>query len=116
MVRSSGELSASVEREFAGDASVGDGGDQGFDSAAGQGNVEPSVPVTESVEAEVPKPKRSKKKRVIYDSEGLPVAAHPPKRLRADYGTTGGSVTGGKSPSVLNRLLQDSRLTVDQGV
>ncbi|GJV07969.1 hypothetical protein Tco_1345625 [Tanacetum coccineum] len=73
VVRSSGELSASVEREFAGDASVGDGGDQGFDSAAGQGNVEPSVPVTEPVEAEVPKPKRSKKKRVIYDSEGLPV-------------------------------------------
>ncbi|GJW02073.1 hypothetical protein Tco_1560929 [Tanacetum coccineum] len=63
-------------------ASVGDGGDQGFDSAAGQGNVEPSVLVTEPVEAEVPKPKRSKKKRVIYDSEGLPVAAHPPKRLR----------------------------------
>ncbi|GJS38235.1 hypothetical protein Tco_0190708 [Tanacetum coccineum] len=40
----------------------------------------------------------------------------PTKRLRADYGTTGGSVTGGKSPSVLNRLLQDSRLTVEQGV
>ncbi|GJX25371.1 hypothetical protein Tco_0231667 [Tanacetum coccineum] len=95
VVRSSGELSASVEREFAGDASVGDGGDQGFDSAAGQGNVEPSVPVTEPVEAEVPKPKRSKKKRVVYDSEGLPIAAHPPKRLRADYGTTGGSVTRG---------------------
>ncbi|GKC06339.1 hypothetical protein Tco_0997949, partial [Tanacetum coccineum] len=35
VVRSSGELSASVEREFAGDASVGDGGDQGFDSVAG---------------------------------------------------------------------------------
>ncbi|GJY95294.1 hypothetical protein Tco_0511655 [Tanacetum coccineum] len=116
VVRSSGELSASVEREFVGDASVGDGGDQGFDSVAGQDNVEPSVPVIEPVEAEVPKPKRSKKKRVIYDSEGLPVASHPPKRLRADYGTTGGSVTGGKSPSVLNRLLQDSRLTVEQGV
>ncbi|GKD32754.1 hypothetical protein Tco_1248263, partial [Tanacetum coccineum] len=29
VVRSSGELSASVEREFVGDASVGDGGDQG---------------------------------------------------------------------------------------
>ncbi|GJR83290.1 hypothetical protein Tco_0154075 [Tanacetum coccineum] len=92
VVRSSGELSASVEREFAGDASVGDGGDQGFDYAAGQGNVEPSVPVTEHVEAEVPIPQA------------------------ADYGTTGGSVTGGKSPSVLNRLLQDSRLTVEQGV
>ncbi|GJS33996.1 hypothetical protein Tco_0532378 [Tanacetum coccineum] len=89
VVRSSSELSASVERELIGDASVGDGGDQG--------------------------PKRSKKKRVTYDSEGLPVASHPPKRLRADYGTTGGSTTGGKSPSILNRLLQDSRLTVEQG-
>ncbi|GJS22870.1 hypothetical protein Tco_0451502 [Tanacetum coccineum] len=88
----------------------------GFDSIVGQENVEPSVPVTEPVEAEVPRPKRSKKKRVIYDSEGLPVASHPPKRLRADYGTAGGSVTGGKSLSVLNRLLQDSRLTVEQGV
>ncbi|GKF94709.1 hypothetical protein Tco_0284409, partial [Tanacetum coccineum] len=37
-------------------------------------------------------------------------------RLRADYGTTCGSATGGKSPSVLDRLLQDSRLTVEQGV
>ncbi|GJZ66234.1 hypothetical protein Tco_0622930 [Tanacetum coccineum] len=88
----------------------------GFDSVAGRDNVEPTVPVTEPVEAEIPMPKRSKKKRVIYDSEGLPVASHPPKRLRANYGTTGGSITGGKSPSVLNRLLQDSRLTVEQGV
>ncbi|GJW16587.1 hypothetical protein Tco_0024023 [Tanacetum coccineum] len=76
-----------------GDASVGDGGDQGFDSAVGQENVEPSVPVTDLVEAEVPKPNRSKKKRVIYDSEGLPVSSHPPKRLRVDYGTAGGSPT-----------------------
>ncbi|GJT92867.1 kinase-like domain, phloem protein 2-like protein, partial [Tanacetum coccineum] len=32
------------------------------------------------------------------------------------YVTAGGSVTGGKSLSALNRLLQDSRLTVEQGV
>ncbi|GJT42527.1 hypothetical protein Tco_0951242 [Tanacetum coccineum] len=114
--RTADPLSASVKREFVGDASVGDGGDQGFDSAVGQEIIEPSVPVTKPVEAAVPKPKRSKKKRVIYDSEGLPVASHPPKRLRADYGTAGGSVTGGKSLSALNRLLQDSRLTVEQGV
>ncbi|GJX87057.1 gypsy type transposase [Tanacetum coccineum] len=50
VVRSSGELSASVERKFIGDASVGDGGDQGFDSVGGQDNVEPTVPVTEHVE------------------------------------------------------------------
>ncbi|GKG66949.1 hypothetical protein Tco_0718129, partial [Tanacetum coccineum] len=24
----------------------------------------------------------------------MPAASHPPKRLRADYGTTGGSATG----------------------
>ncbi|GJX75024.1 hypothetical protein Tco_0313619 [Tanacetum coccineum] len=116
VVRSSGELSASVEREFVGDASVGDGGDQGFDSVGGQDNVEPTVPVTEHVETEIPRPKRSKKKRVTRGSEKMPAASHPPKRLRADYGTTGGSATGGKSPSVLNRLLQDSRLMVEQGV
>ncbi|GJU26601.1 hypothetical protein Tco_1165222 [Tanacetum coccineum] len=115
-VRSSGELSASVERVFVGDASVGDGGDQGFDSVGGQDNVEPTVPVTEPAETEIPGPKRSKKKRVTPGSERMPAASHPPKRLRADYGTTGGSATRGKSPSVLNRLLQDSRLTVEQGV
>ncbi|GKF38832.1 hypothetical protein Tco_0118893, partial [Tanacetum coccineum] len=65
--------------------------------------VEPSVPVVTSAEATVSKPQRSKKKkRVIYDSEGLPVAPHPPKRLRTDYGTAGGSATGGKSLSALN--------------
>ncbi|GJW59272.1 hypothetical protein Tco_0106003 [Tanacetum coccineum] len=57
VARSSGELSASVEREFVGDASVGDGEDQGFDSVAGQDNVEPTVPVTEPVEAEIPRPR-----------------------------------------------------------
>ncbi|GJT92690.1 hypothetical protein Tco_1081535 [Tanacetum coccineum] len=116
VVRTSGELSASVEREFVGDASVGDGGDQGFDSVGGQDNVEPIVPVTEHVETETPGPKRTKKKRVIRGSERTAAASHPPKRLRADYGTTGVSATGGKSPSVLNRLLQDSRLLVEQGI
>ncbi|GKG33718.1 hypothetical protein Tco_0433877, partial [Tanacetum coccineum] len=71
VARSSGELSASVEREFAGDASIGDGGDQGFDSVAGWDNVESTVPVIEPVEAKIPRTKRSKNKRVIYDSEGL---------------------------------------------
>ncbi|GJS60082.1 hypothetical protein Tco_0654866 [Tanacetum coccineum] len=115
VVRSSGELSASVEREFAGDASVGDGGDQGFDSVGGQDDVEPTAPVTEPVER-IFMAQAFKKKRVTRESERMPAASHPPKRLRADYGTTGGSATGGKSPSVLNRLLQDSRLTVEQGV
>ncbi|GKC43192.1 hypothetical protein Tco_1060914 [Tanacetum coccineum] len=97
-------------------ASVGDGGDQGVASVGGQDNAEPIVPITDNVETETPGPKRTKKKRVTRGSERTPAASHPPKRLRADYGTTGGSATGGKSPSVLNRLLQDSRLMVEQGV
>ncbi|GKC34659.1 hypothetical protein Tco_1047043, partial [Tanacetum coccineum] len=116
VVRPSGELSASVEREFVGDVSAGGGGDEEVASVVGQDNVEPSVPITDNVGAEIPGPKRTKKKRVTRGSERTPAASHPPKRLRADYGTTGGSATGGKSPSVLNRLLQDSLLMVEQGV
>ncbi|GJW86015.1 hypothetical protein Tco_0159160 [Tanacetum coccineum] len=93
VVRSSGELSASVEREFVGDASVGDGGDQGVASVGGQDNVEPIVPITDHVEIETPGPKRTKKKRVIRGSKRTYVASYPPKRLRANYGTTGGFAT-----------------------
>ncbi|GJW92986.1 hypothetical protein Tco_0172658 [Tanacetum coccineum] len=106
VVRSSGELSASVEREFVGDASVGDGGDQGFNSVGGQYNVEPIMPIIEHAETEIPGPKHTKKKRVIRGSKRTPAASHPPKRLRADYGTTGGSATGG--PSVRFVVLSDS--------
>ncbi|GJV54162.1 hypothetical protein Tco_1449903 [Tanacetum coccineum] len=93
VVRSSRELLASVEIEFVGDASVGDGEDQGFDSVGGQDNVVPIVPVTKHVETKIPGPKRSKKKRVTRGSEKKHAASHPPKRLRVDYGTTGGSAT-----------------------
>ncbi|GJX82572.1 hypothetical protein Tco_0332053 [Tanacetum coccineum] len=118
VVRPSGELSASIEREFVGDAGGSGGGDQEIASVGGHDNVEPIVPTTDNVVAEIeaPGPRRSKKKRVTRGSEGIPASSHPPKRLRADYGTTGGSAVGGKSPSVLNRLLQDSLLTVEQGV
>ncbi|GJW77033.1 gypsy type transposase [Tanacetum coccineum] len=118
VVRPSGELSASIEREFVGDAGGSGSGDQEIASVGGHDNVEPIVPTTENVVAEIeaPVPRRSKKKRVTRGSEGIPAASHPPKRLRADYGTTGGSAVGGKSPSVLNRLLQDYLLTVEQGV
>ncbi|GJR79379.1 hypothetical protein Tco_0150164 [Tanacetum coccineum] len=70
------------ECEIAGCLQCCDCGIRMFDSVAGQGTVEPSVPVTEPVEAEVPKPKRSKKKRVIYDSEGLPVATHSTQKIK----------------------------------
>ncbi|GKA87396.1 hypothetical protein Tco_0809160 [Tanacetum coccineum] len=116
--RPSWDLSASIEREFVEDAGGSGGGIQEVASVGGHGNVEPIVPTTDNVvaETEASGPKRSKKKRVTRGSESTPAASHPPKRLRADYGTTGGSAAGGKSPSVLNRLLQDSQLMIEQGV
>ncbi|GJS88810.1 hypothetical protein Tco_0771446 [Tanacetum coccineum] len=71
VVRSSGELSASVEREFVGDASAGDGGDQGFDMIS------------------APQAFQRRKRAtmcVVCVSEELLPSSHPPKRLRADYG------------------------------
>ncbi|GKB58418.1 hypothetical protein Tco_0914604 [Tanacetum coccineum] len=87
-------------------------------SVGSHGNVEPIVPVADDVVAETgsSRVKRSKKKRVIRESEDTPAASHPPKKLRADYRKTSGSVTGGKSPGVINRLLRDSQLMVEQGV
>ncbi|GJU49360.1 hypothetical protein Tco_1218915 [Tanacetum coccineum] len=89
------ELSASIEREFVEDAGGSGGGDQEVASVGGH-----------------------EKRGLPADSEVrvLPALSHQLKRLRADYGKIGGSVAGGKSPSVLNRLLQDSRLMVEQGV
>ncbi|GJR29261.1 hypothetical protein Tco_1105493 [Tanacetum coccineum] len=118
LVSPSGELSASIEREFAEDAGGSDGGDQEVASVGGHGNVEPIMPTTDNIvtKTEASGPKRSKKKRVTRGSDSTHAASHPPKRLRADYGKTSGSAAGGKSPSVLNRLLQDSRLMVEQGV
>ncbi|GJT39474.1 hypothetical protein Tco_0939339 [Tanacetum coccineum] len=62
VVRPSGELSASVEREFVGGASVSGGGDEGL--------------------------------LLLVVWIMTPAASHLPKRLRADYGITGGSATG----------------------
>ncbi|GJR31595.1 hypothetical protein Tco_1107827 [Tanacetum coccineum] len=116
--RPSGELSASIKMEFVEDAGGSGGGDQEFTSVGGYGNVEPFMPTTDNIVAktEASGPKRSKKKRVTRRSESTPAASYPPKRFRADYGTTGGFAGGGKSPSVLNRLLHASRLMVEQGV
>ncbi|GKE24497.1 hypothetical protein Tco_1436009, partial [Tanacetum coccineum] len=73
-----------------------DGGDQEVAFVGGHGNVEPIVPTTDNIvsETEAYMPKRSKKKRVTRGSESTPAASHPPKRLRADYGKTGGSSAG----------------------
>ncbi|GKD07377.1 hypothetical protein Tco_1187062 [Tanacetum coccineum] len=116
VARPFGELSESIEREFGDDVSGGE--DQEGASTGGHGNVAPVMPTTDNIEIETgaPRPKRSKKKRLVRRREGTPAATHPPKRLRADYGRPSGPTVVGKSPSALNMLLQDSLLSVKQGV
>ncbi|GKD27518.1 hypothetical protein Tco_1233732, partial [Tanacetum coccineum] len=82
-----------IEREFVEDAGGSGGRDQEVASVSGHGNVEPIVPTTDNnvAKTEAFGPKRSKKKRVTHGSESTPAASHLPKRLRADYRTTGGS-------------------------
>ncbi|GJW72035.1 hypothetical protein Tco_0128952, partial [Tanacetum coccineum] len=118
VVHPSGHLSESVEREFGEDVSGSAGRGQEDVSVGGYSDAEPIVPVTAGVAAETgsSRAKRPKKKRVAYESGDTPAATHPPKRLRAIYGNTSGSVIGGKSPGLLNRLLRASQLTVEQGV
>ncbi|GJW13702.1 hypothetical protein Tco_0017835 [Tanacetum coccineum] len=75
--------------------------------------VEPTVAVTEPVKLNICT-NRSKKKRVTRESERMPAASHPPKRLRADYGLTGVPLTG-VSLLVSLQLLQEVSNTVEQG-
>ncbi|GJR29985.1 hypothetical protein Tco_1106217 [Tanacetum coccineum] len=96
------ELSESIERKFSDDG--GNSGSQEGAFVGGHGDVAPVVPGMENVvvETEFPGPKRSRKKRVVCESDGAPYTTLPAKRLRADYGKPSGSATVGKSPSALN--------------
>ncbi|GJW18444.1 hypothetical protein Tco_0025880 [Tanacetum coccineum] len=96
VVRPSGDLSESVEREFGGDVSGSAGRGQEGASVGGYSDAEPIVPVTAGVAAEtgLSRAKRPKKKRVVHESGDTLASSHPPKRLRADYGNTSGSVIG----------------------
>ncbi|GJU76931.1 hypothetical protein Tco_1274001 [Tanacetum coccineum] len=112
LVRSEASLEDSVNRLF----DEGGSGNQ-VDSAIGIDQnivVEPEV---EHVAAEteiVKKVTRHHKKRpAAADASG---SNHPPKKLREDYGTSGGHASGGKSPSVIRKLLASSILNAEVGV
>ncbi|GKA84643.1 hypothetical protein Tco_0806238, partial [Tanacetum coccineum] len=111
-VRSEASLEDSVNRLF----DEGGSGNQ-VDSAIGIDQnivVEPEV---EHVAAEteiVKKVTRHHKKRpAAADASG---SNHPPKKLREDYGTSGGHASSGKSPSVIRKLLATSILNAEVGV
>ncbi|GKE52804.1 hypothetical protein Tco_1487960, partial [Tanacetum coccineum] len=109
VVRPSGELSASVEREFIGDASVSGGRDEGVASVGGPDNVKPIVPITDNVETEIPGPNVQRKRGLLQDSrlmveQGVPALPTLPfitssvtASLLEEGGDHTDSVTGAKS-------------------
>ncbi|GKC30447.1 hypothetical protein Tco_1037741 [Tanacetum coccineum] len=68
--------------------------------------------VAETVVAKKPACYR-KKRQAATDASG---STHPAKKLREDYGTSGGIATGGKSLSVIKELFKRSVLNAEIGV
>ncbi|GKC04870.1 hypothetical protein Tco_0996480, partial [Tanacetum coccineum] len=54
-----------------------------------------------------------KKRHAAVDASGF---NHPPKKLREDYRTSSRHASGGKSPSVIRKLLASSILNAEVGV
>ncbi|GKG15153.1 hypothetical protein Tco_0354753, partial [Tanacetum coccineum] len=57
--------------------------------------------------------RQAKRKSMVVDSGG---ASHPPKKLREDHGTPGGTSVGGKSCFAIKRLLAGPVLNAKVGV
>ncbi|GJV37375.1 hypothetical protein Tco_1409852 [Tanacetum coccineum] len=72
-------------------------------------NIQPVVEVVAPVQPR----RQGKRKFAVVDAGG---ASHPPKKLREDHGTPGGTSVGGKSRSAIKRLLAGAVLNVEVGV
>ncbi|GJT26490.1 hypothetical protein Tco_0906765 [Tanacetum coccineum] len=95
------ELEASVDRIFSEDVCR----EQTDSAEVGIAAIEQTITVADTVveNVSIKKTRRQKKKR--YAAADAGEASHPANKLRSDHGTISGSTTGGKSPSVLKRLL-----------
>ncbi|GKC80886.1 hypothetical protein Tco_1131660, partial [Tanacetum coccineum] len=79
-------------------------------AGGGQGaNIQPIVKVAAPVQPR----RQTKRKSVVVDAGG---ASHPPKKLREDHGTPGGTFVGGKSRSAIKRLLAGAVLNAEVSV
>ncbi|GJW73977.1 hypothetical protein Tco_0133347 [Tanacetum coccineum] len=105
--RAKSELEANVDKLFdkggsgaqtkQGD-SAGGGGGQGV-------NIQPVIKVADAAAEDVAhaQPRRQKKRKTIVADAGR--SSHLPRKLRGDHGTPSGTSVGGKSRSVVQRLL-----------
>ncbi|GJR80117.1 hypothetical protein Tco_0150902 [Tanacetum coccineum] len=113
LARSEAALEASVDKLF------DEGGSRNQEDSAtgGDGNNIVFGADLENVAAETvvaKKPARYRKKRqAATDASG---STHPAKKLKEDYGTSGGIATSGKSPSAIKELFERSVLNVKIGV
>ncbi|GKB67101.1 hypothetical protein Tco_0928513 [Tanacetum coccineum] len=107
--RAESELEASVDKLFY-EGGSGNQAEQGDSVGGGQGaNIQPIVEVAAPVQPR----RQAKRKSVVVDAGG---ASHPPKKLREDHGTPGGTSVGGKSHSAIKRLLAGAVLNAEVGV
>ncbi|GJR06769.1 hypothetical protein Tco_0529753 [Tanacetum coccineum] len=106
------ELEASIDRIFSEDVSR----EQADSAKVGTAAIEQTVTAADTVveNVAIKKTKRQKKKRYAATDAGE--ASHPAKKLRSDHGTVSRSTTGGKSPSVLKRLLVSVVLNAKVGI
>nr|GEX86357.1 hypothetical protein [Tanacetum cinerariifolium] len=102
---SSSELEASVDKLFD-EGRSGEQADRGDSASGGHGVGVQLVDVIAETDVEDVAPaelQRQKKQKTKVVDAGKPL--HPVKKLRGDYGVPGGPVVGGKSQSVVQRLL-----------
>ncbi|GJR20711.1 hypothetical protein Tco_0969238 [Tanacetum coccineum] len=97
----------------------GSGNQTGQGDSVGGGqdaNIQPVVEAADTVVEDttlVQLRRQGKRKSVVVDVGG---ASHPPKKLKEDHGTPGGTSIGGKSCSAIKRLLVGAVLNAKVGV
>ncbi|GKB37468.1 putative ribonuclease H-like domain-containing protein, partial [Tanacetum coccineum] len=105
LARAEGKLEESVDRLF-GDSGTREQADQGgFVGGASNVHIDPVIEAVDTTIEDVAplQPRRQRKRKVVAVDAGE--ASHPPKTLRKDHGAPSGASIGGKSTSVVQRLL-----------
>ncbi|GKE17394.1 hypothetical protein Tco_1424971, partial [Tanacetum coccineum] len=103
--RAKSELDASVDKLFD-ESGSGNQAEQGDSASGGHGvGIQLVSDAAETVVEDVTliQPKRQKKQKIVIVDAGEP--SHPAKRLRDNHGALGGLDVGGKSRSMVQRLL-----------
>ncbi|GJY33403.1 hypothetical protein Tco_0417872 [Tanacetum coccineum] len=106
--RAESELDASIDKLFD-EGGSGNQAEQGDSTSGGHGvGIQLVSEAVETIveDADPVQPRRQQKRKTIVSDAGGP--SHPPKKLREDHRTLSGAPIGGKSRSVVQRLLAEA--------